>query len=128
MSRSIAALITLAWLTFAWTTAPADHEGHARPAASIADTLKNPPLLKNQSAAPRTIEVSLPAAPGRLALMPGKVTDVYAFNGSVPGPTLEVREGDRVIVHYTNNLPESSGIHWHGLHLPANMDGSPLFP
>ncbi len=75
------------------------------------------------------MEVSLTAAPTRLALMPGgPATDVYAYNGSVPGPTLVVREGDRVIIHFHNALPEPTTIHWHGVHLPADADGSPLYP
>ena len=116
------------WLILLATLAsptPAQTTGSARTGA---DTLKNPPLLVNRSAAPRTVEVYLTAAPARLALMPGKVTDAYAYNGSVPGPTLVLHEGDHVIIHFTNNLPESSGIHWHGFHLPANMDGSPINP
>ena len=98
------------------------------PVLTAADTLRNPPLFVNLSTAPRTVEVNLTAAPARLALTPGKVTDVYAYNGTIPGPTLEAREGDRVIVHFTNNLPETTTIHWHGLHIPAAMDGSPLYP
>ena len=98
------------------------------PALTAADTLRNPPLFVNLSTAPRTVEVNLTAAPARLALTPGKVTDVYAYNGTIPGPTLEAREGDKVIVHFTNNLPETTTIHWHGLHIPAAMDGSPLHP
>jgi FtsP/CotA-like multicopper oxidase with cupredoxin domain len=47
---------------------------------------------------------------------------------TVPGPTLEVHEGDQVIIHFRNNLPEATTIHWHGLHIPADMDGSPLRP
>jgi len=78
--------------------------------------------------APRTVELTLTAAPARLALVPGKPTDVFAFNGQVPGPTLEFREGDHVIIHFRNNLPEATTIHWHGLHIPAASDGSPLNP
>ncbi len=48
-----------------------------------------------------------------------------AINGSVPGPILRWREGDRVVLNVTNHLPESSSIHWHGIILPANMDGVP---
>ena len=74
------------------------------------------------------MEVSLTAAPARLALMPGgPATDVFAYNGSVPGPTLVVREGDRVIIHFHNGLSEPTTIHWHGVHLPADADGSPLY-
>lgn len=128
MIRWMTPLFAVALLPSLGAFSPSDNRQNLPAATTTDDTLKSPPLLKNQSSAPRTVEVTLTAAPGRLALMPGKVTDVYAFNGSVPGPTLVVREGDRVIVHYTNNLPETSGIHWHGLHVPANMDGSPLFP
>jgi len=72
--------------------------------------------------------VNLAAEPARLALLPGHPTNAYAYNGSVPGPTLEVHEGDHVIIHFHNNLPEPTTIHWHGLHIPAVMDGSPLHP
>ncbi|CEM28626.1 unnamed protein product [Vitrella brassicaformis CCMP3155] len=48
----------------------------------------------------------------------------WAYNGQVPGPLLEASLGDRVIVHFHNGLPEPSMIHWHGLEVPANMDGS----
>src|SRR5262249_26813889 len=37
-------------------------------------------------------------------------------------------EGDRVIVHFQNHLPEPTTVHWHGIHLPVEMDGSPLDP
>ena len=53
-------------------------------------------------------------------------TDVFAYNGQVPGPTLEFREGDLVRVLFKNDLPEPSTIHWHGLHLPFVADGSPF--
>lgn len=97
-------------------------------AAAPEDTLLMPPVLKNISTVPGTVEVNLVASPARLALLPGHVTNAYAYNGSVPGPTLEVHEGDRVIIHFRNDLPEATTIHWHGLHIPADMDGSPLHP
>ncbi len=48
-----------------------------------------------------------------------------AINGSIPAPTLRWREGDTVTLRVTNNLPHVSSIHWHGILLPANMDGVP---
>jgi len=78
--------------------------------------------------APNVVEVTLTAAPARLSLVPGVETDVYAFNGRVPGPTIEVREGDHVVVRFRNDLPEETTVHWHGLHLPVDADGSPLYP
>ena len=93
-----------------------------------AESLATPPVLQNLSSAPNTVEVNLTAEPTRLSLMPGTETNVWAYNGQVPGPTLEVREGDRVIVHFQNNLPEPTTVHWHGIHLPASQDGSPFDP
>jgi manganese oxidase len=52
--------------------------------------------------------------------------DALGFNGVWPGPRLEVIEGDRVRAIFKNNLPESTGIHFHGQQLPNNMDGVPL--
>lgn len=102
---------------------------HSRERApALMDTLAMPPVMKNVSSVPGTVEVNLVASPARLELLPGHVTNAYAYNGSVPGPTLEVHEGDHVIIHFRNRLPEPTTIHWHGLHIPAAMDGSPLHP
>ena len=46
-------------------------------------------------------------------------------NGSVPGPTLFWKEGDEVTIHVNNTLPVTTSIHWHGIILPADMDGVP---
>ena len=46
-------------------------------------------------------------------------------NGGVPAPTLRWREGDTVTLRVTNTLSEDTSIHWHGILLPANMDGVP---
>jgi len=54
-----------------------------------------------------------------------KLTDTYAINGSYLGPTLKLVDGQEVSINYTNKLDESTTMHGHGMHLPANMDGSP---
>ncbi|MCO5178186.1 MAG: multicopper oxidase domain-containing protein [Thermomicrobiales bacterium] len=54
---------------------------------------------------------------------PGQYSDGYAYNGVIPGPEIRVNEGDTVRVHVTNNLPESTVIHWHGLIVPHSQDG-----
>jgi len=82
----------------------------------------------NRSQAPRTVDVSLVADDAQLALKPGTATAVFAYNGTIPGPTLEVREGDRVIVHFENRLSVATTVHWHGLHIPFDSDGSPFHP
>ena len=50
---------------------------------------------------------------------------MLTYNGLVPGPMIRARVGDRVIVHFTNALAEETTIHWHGLRVPAAMDGMP---
>lgn len=57
---------------------------------------------------------------------PGKFVEAWAFNGVVPGPEIRVTESDAVRINVTNNLNESTGIHWHGLILPNSMDGVPF--
>ncbi|MEW6417149.1 MAG: copper oxidase [Nitrospirota bacterium] len=47
----------------------------------------------------------------------------WGFNGSIPGPTIEVYEGDRVRIIVKNEIPEPTSIHWHGIELPNGMDG-----
>lgn len=87
-----------------------------------------PAVFENTSKLPKTVEVTLTAAPTRVSLVPGVLTSVYAYNGRVPGPTLEAHEGDRVIIHFRNELPEPTTVHWHGLHIPVTADGSPYYP
>ncbi|MBW4045798.1 MAG: copper resistance system multicopper oxidase [Acidobacteria bacterium] len=55
----------------------------------------------------------------------GRRTVATAINGSVPGPTLRWREGDTVTIAVTNRLKTPTSIHWHGMRLPAGMDGVP---
>ena len=57
--------------------------------------------------------------------LPGKVCDVWGYNGSMPGPTIEVNQGDRVRLVVENRLPEPTSVHWHGFEIPIEMDGGP---
>lgn len=57
-------------------------------------------------------------------LVRGRAMDGWGFNGSIPGPTIEVNEGDRVRVIFENRLPEMTALHWHGLEAPMEMEGS----
>jgi manganese oxidase len=54
---------------------------------------------------------------------PGLKAKLWGFNGRVHGPTIEAVEGDRIRIYVTNNLPEATSIHWHGIILPNGMDG-----
>lgn len=55
---------------------------------------------------------------------PGKVIKAWGFNQQVPGPELRAKKGDTLIVRVKNNLNEATMIHWHGIRLPASMDGT----
>ncbi|WP_353324208.1 multicopper oxidase family protein [Chitiniphilus shinanonensis] len=68
-------------------------------------------------------EFHLIAEPVRQEVAPGMVAQFWGYNGGSPGPTIEAVEGDRVRIFVTNRLPEHTTIHWHGLLLPAGMDG-----
>jgi FtsP/CotA-like multicopper oxidase with cupredoxin domain len=123
----LSALLAAAWIMPLRPAYPSQTQP-APPSAGPSGDGWQPPVLENLSSLPHTVEVNLTAEPATLSLIPGKSTPGYAYNGHVPGPTLEVREGDHVIVHFWNQLPEPTTIHWHGIHLPAEMDGSPLDP
>ncbi|MDN7142182.1 copper resistance system multicopper oxidase [Pseudomonas sp. JQ170] len=55
----------------------------------------------------------------------GAARTAMAINGSLPGPILRWREGDTVTLRVRNRLKQDTSIHWHGIILPANMDGVP---
>jgi FtsP/CotA-like multicopper oxidase with cupredoxin domain len=56
-------------------------------------------------------------------ILPGVTVDAYAYNHQIPGPHLALTEGDHVRINFTNHLPESTTVHWHGLIVPNSMDG-----
>ena len=68
----------------------------------------------------------LRAEPVQRRIAPFKTMTVWGYNGMCPGPTIQVHQGDRVRVVFENRLPESTTIHWHGLEIPIEMDGTPF--
>jgi FtsP/CotA-like multicopper oxidase with cupredoxin domain len=82
--------------------------------------------------APEVVEVNLVAAVGQIEYVGGKATEIWGYkDGSkadavpiAPGPTIEARTGDTVIVHFRNELPEGTTIHWHGIRVPNGADGT----
>lgn len=59
----------------------------------------------------------------RWNILPHVAVEAYAYNRQVPGPRLQVTEGDHVRINFRNALPESTTVHWHGLIVPNEMDG-----
>ncbi len=64
-------------------------------------------------------------APVQWEVSPGVVKEAWAFNGTVPGPTIRLNEGDQARFIVQNALPEETGVHWHGMELPNDQDGVP---
>ncbi|MGH3715963.1 MAG: multicopper oxidase family protein [Micromonosporaceae bacterium] len=70
---------------------------------------------------------TLTAGEGRHDFGGGPV-DTWGFNGDYLGPTLRASRGEQVAVRVRNDLSEPTSVHWHGMHLPAKMDGGPHQP
>ncbi len=92
------------------------------------------------SASDPDVEISLVAKPDKVSIIENLSTTVWRYHGdvikgspetlrSIPnsylGPIITVNTGETVRIHFTNQLPEPSIIHWHGLHVPAAADGHP---
>jgi len=73
---------------------------------------------------PREIHVDLEARETMWEIAPGRTVSAWGYQGMVPGPTIVAQVGDTLVARLVNNLPEPTVIHWHGLRLPAAMDGT----
>ncbi|MEY4094061.1 MAG: hypothetical protein RLZZ53_1260, partial [Acidobacteriota bacterium] len=73
---------------------------------------------------PRIVEIDLTA---RLAdvQVDGKTVRAWTYDGGIPGPLIKTRVGDRLIVHFKNELEQPTTVHWHGVRVPIEMDGVP---
>ena len=72
------------------------------------------------------VAVALEARETEWEFVPGTRTRAWGYDGQVPGPVLEANVGDVLEVRLTNSLPEPTTIHWHGLQIPAPMDGTDM--
>jgi len=50
-------------------------------------------------------------------------TKIWGYDGGVPGPTIRVKQGGRVVRDFVNDLPQGSSVHWHGIRIKNDMDG-----
>src|SRR5579885_2546152 len=76
------------------------------------------------SGAQSTADYTLRIAPLDLEIAPKKVIRTTAYNGSVPGPLLRLRENQPVVIEVINETSTPELVHWHGLFSPAEIDGS----
>lgn len=70
------------------------------------------------------VRYRLEAAEIEWEIAPGRTVRGYGFNGQVPGPVLEAKQGVPLEIEFTNRLPEPTVLHWHGLRVPSAMDGT----
>lgn len=77
--------------------------------------------MKNQS---KVVEYNLEASAFNWEISPSKTIEAWGFNKQLPGPVLRANAGDTLVVRISNNLNEATTIHWHGIRLPASMDGT----
>ena len=84
-------------------------------------------LAPQGRAANRTDPVLLTAKPASARLLGNDrpATSVWGFDGTVPGPVLRVKHGEELAIAFSNQLPEASAVHWHGIRNINNMDGVP---
>jgi FtsP/CotA-like multicopper oxidase with cupredoxin domain len=105
------------------------HQGraglHVAP-ADASDTYQRDYDAAQPDAGRKVIPVELEAREADWSLAPGATFKAWTFNGQIPGPTLEGRVGDVLEIRFTNRLPEPTSIHWHGLRVPASMDGTDI--
>lgn len=80
--------------------------------------------LRAQAAADEDAGYKLRIAPTSVEIAPGKVIRTTAYNGTVPGPVLRLREGRPVRIAVTNDSGYPNLVHWHGLMIPSDQDGA----
>ncbi|MBM3950665.1 MAG: multicopper oxidase family protein [Rhodospirillales bacterium] len=104
------------------TVAPFTRRGLLAGAAAFAGAILVPAAKPAFAAKGYRLE----PAPGRAAIVPSQPeTEVWAYNGAVPGPTLRFRRGERARIEVANGLAHETTVHWHGVRLPNAMDGVP---
>lgn len=82
--------------------------------------------LPNTSQEAGVFRATLIAKPIEVELVPGVKTEVWAYQGKVPGPLIELVEGETMEIEFENQLPQPTTIHWHGMTVPADQDGGPM--
>ncbi len=114
-------------------------------AGGLGSLLDLPPALaevKTGSEFDPDLDISLTAQPTQIQIFPGNHTRVWSFKGQVLkgdktslinlersylGPIIKVNKGQKIRIRFANDIPDATIVHWHGLHVPAIMDGHPRY-
>jgi FtsP/CotA-like multicopper oxidase with cupredoxin domain len=93
-------------------------------AAGAALPLAGRVVAAQAQSASATADYSLRITPVALELAPGKIVQTFGYNGTAPGPVLRLREGRKVTIAISNETDIDDIVHWHGLYVPSDVDGS----
>jgi FtsP/CotA-like multicopper oxidase with cupredoxin domain len=104
-------------------THPIHHANQDTTAGPAVITPDVPDLPYEMDGATKVFKLTSEVVKRKIA--PFKTIDAWGYNGSCPGPTIQIQQGDRVRVIFENRLPESTTVHWHGLEIPIEQDGVP---
>ena len=82
--------------------------------------------ISDRNADPGVVELTLTAKVASVDVGGVKRVTAWTYDGGLPGPAdSRARVGDRLIVHFKNELPQPTTVHWHGVRVPIEMDGVP---
>src|SRR5207245_7753153 len=84
------------------------------------------PLIVDTNPDPAIVETTLVAQEATVDIGNGVMAHAETINGAIPAPLFQLNVGDTVIVHFENQLSRPTGIHWHGIELDNDSDGTPL--
>jgi hypothetical protein len=112
------------------TTAAPPSEKHQTPQRDASGRKFLPVMTPDVADLPHQLDngvkvFHLVAEPVKQQIYPGKILNLWGYNGSAPGPTIQANQGDRVRIIVDNHLPEPTSMHWHGFDIPFAMDGGP---
>ena len=82
------------------------------------------PATRAEAARPLPADLTIRIEPISLEIAPNRIVKTTAYNGTVPGPPLRLKEGRRVTINVVNNSGYPNLVHWHGLFVPPDQDGS----
>lgn len=109
---------------YLWSTAKIDAVGEV----AFATPLAVPPLAASRIDDDGRRVFDLDVQTGSHEFVPGKRTPTWGVNQDYLGQTLRASRGETVLINVHNGLPVETSLHWHGMHLPARMDGGPHQP
>ncbi|AOS64008.1 multicopper oxidase family protein [Actinoalloteichus hymeniacidonis] len=87
-----------------------------------------PPLAESEQDASGARVFNLDIESGETLFLDGGPTETWGVNGAYLGPTIRAAKGEKVRFRVDNGLDEPTSLHWHGMHLPPDMDGGPHQP